>query len=711
MKGNEERLVEFMDGSKKRFVIPVYQRNYDWKQENCKQLFDDLVKVEKCGRRTHFFGSIVSVYQPSGRTTEFLVVDGQQRLTTVSLLLLAIYNLLKAGKVNSSDSNLAQRIYEEYLVDKFQPEETRVKLKPVQNDREAFSKLFGEESERIADSHITKNYDYFVQRVLENEITVDEIVEAIEKLQIINIELSSDDNPQLIFESINSTGVDLTEGDKIRNYILMDLESKLQEKYYLTYWKQIEPLVQRLDGGDGVGLFVRDFLSAEQGEIPNLNRIYPEFKLYAEKFSEREELLRQLLAAAKCYHMLLDPSTIQDKSLASAMENINRQECTPSYPFVLRVFKMFVEGTLSVEQTRSILCMIDAYVLRRLICDLPTNSLNKVFVELHRSVSLHDGNVPYDERVAYVLTTRSGKARFPDDAEFAMALIEKRVYEMRTKNRAYFFSRLENGTSMTAVVNGVKDVVYEKIRLGDYTVEHIMPQTLTEEWRKALGNDWARIHETWLHRLGNLTLTAYNSEMSNKSFVNKAGRSLADLKEEAFGFSSEAHHLFLNEFIAQQETWTENEIKKRAEDLAKRAQGIWKYPETSYQPPRPEVFAYEIVAHRPGFFTNSKPVAFRVRDVEYRTDSWTTIARQVLTLLAKESAEKLHSAAAKSSTIRLALQKTETLMMEEFTPGVFACCHGSVWEKCNVMKQALSEYPNLVVEVVFNNPIEDDDEE
>ena len=209
MKGNETRLVEFMDGSKKRFVIPVYQRNYDWKQENCKQLFDDLVKVENGGRRTHFFGSIVSVYQPSGRTTEFLVVDGQQRLTTVSLLLLAIYNLLKAGKVNSADANLAQRIYEEYLVDKFQPEETRVKLKPVQNDREAFSKLFGEEAERIVDSHITKNYDYFVQRILANEITVDEIVEAIEKLQIINIELSGDDNPQLIFESINSTGVAL----------------------------------------------------------------------------------------------------------------------------------------------------------------------------------------------------------------------------------------------------------------------------------------------------------------------------------------------------------------------------------------------------------------------------------------------------------------------------------------------------------------------
>lgn len=711
MKGNETRLVEFMDGSKKRFVIPVYQRNYDWKQENCKQLFDDLVKVEKGERRTHFFGSIVSVYLPSGRTTDFLLVDGQQRLTTVSLLLLAIYNLLKAGKVKSVDSNMAQRIYEEYLVDKFQPEETRIKLKPVQDDREAFSRLFVEESERIVDSHITRNYDYLVLRILENEITVDEIVEAIEKLQIINIELSGDDNPQLIFESINSTGVGLTEGDKIRNYVLMDLPSNLQERYYDTYWKRIEKLVQRSDGGDGVGLFVRDYLSAAQGEIPNLNRIYPEFKQYAEKYSEREELLKQLFAAAKCYHMLLEPSEIQDRPLACAMENINRQECTPSYPFVLRVFEMFVDGALSVGQIRRILCMIDAYVLRRQICDLPTNSLNKVFVELHRSVSSHDGDAPYDEKVAYVLMTRSGKARFPDDAEFVKAMVEKRVYEMRTKNRAYLFSRLENGTSMTATVNGVKNVVYEKIRLGDYTVEHIMPQTLTEEWRESLGNDWSRIHETWLHRLGNLTLTAYNSEMSNKSFANKTGRSLADLQEDAFGFSAEAHHLFLNEYIARQKAWTEVEIKQRSEDLAKRAQCIWRYPVTSYQPSRPDVFAYDIVAHKPGFFTNSKPIAFRFCDVEYRTDSWATIVRQVLTLLAKESVDKLHSAARKSSTIRLSLHKTETLTMEEFAPGVFACCHGSVWEKCNVLKQALSEYPNLIVEVVFNNQIDDEDDE
>lgn len=712
MKGNETRLVEFMDGSKKRFVIPVYQRNYDWKQENCKQLFDDLVKVERGGRRTHFFGSIVSVYQPSGRTTEFLVVDGQQRLTTVSLLLLAIYNLMKAGKVTSGDANLAQRIYEEYLVDKFQPEETRVKLKPVQNDREAFTKLFAEDAAvRIADSHITKNYDYFVQRVLANEITVDEIVEAIEKLQIINIELSGDDNPQLIFESINSTGVDLTEGDKIRNYVLMDLSASLQEKYFSTYWKPMEQLVHRSDGGDGVGLFVRDFLSAEQGEIPNLNRVYPEFKLFAEQHADREELLKKILAAARCYQMLLDPSKIEDATLANVMANINRQECTPSYPFVLRVFKMYAEGVLPVEQVQRILRMIDAYVLRRLICDLPTNSLNKVFVELHRGVSAHDANVPYDERVAYVLMTRSGKARFPDDTEFAQALVEKRVYEMRTKNRAYFFSRLENGTSRTAAVSGVEDVVYDKIRNGDYTVEHVMPQKLTEEWRMALGEDWARIHETWLHRLGNLTLTAYNSEMSNKSFVSKAGRSLADLKADAFGFSSEAHHLFLNEFIARQETWTEVEITNRAKDLADRAQCIWRYPTTTYNPPQPEVFAYGIVAHRPGFFTNSKPVAFRFRDVEYRTDSWTTIVRQVLTLLAKESTEKLHAAAAKSSTIRLAVNKTDTLVMEEFAPDTFACCHGSVWEKCNVMKQALSEFSDLDVEVVFNNPIEDEEDE
>ena len=711
MKGSETRLTEFMDGSKKRFVIPVYQRNYDWKQENCKQLFDDLVKVIKGKRSTHFFGSIVSVYQPSGKTTDYLIVDGQQRLTTVSVLLLAVYNLLNDGRIQSSDKNLAQRIYEEYLVDKYEPEEKRIKLKPVQNDRDAFSRLFGAEDTHIADSHLTKNYDYFVTRILQNNtISADEIFSAIECLQIINIELTSGvDNPQLIFESINSTGVSLTEGDKIRNYVLMDLKAATQERLFHEYWEPIEKLVSRGDS-DGVGLFVRDYLSCEQGEIPNIARVYAEFKEFAERFEDREALLSEMLSAAKCYRMLLNPAEMKDSRAAQTMTYIDRQECTPSYPFLLRVLRMEAVGELNADQLVSILKQVDAYVLRRLICDLPTNSLNKVFVELHRGISQHDATRPYEERMAYVLRTRAGKARMPDDSEFAKGLEEKKVYELRTKNRAYFFSRLENGISKSAVVHGTDDVVYNMIRSGAYTLEHVMPQTLTPEWRKTLGAESDRVHDTWLHRMGNLTLTAYNSEMGNHAFANKAGRTLEDLQVDGFGFDSEAHHLFLNEFIAAQKEWTEVQIIDRTKMLVERAKKIWAYPECDYAPPKPEVFRYSVRDHRPGFFTNSKPLGFMLGGIEYKNDSWTSIAKQIIRLLAKMSADALRHAAEHSSTIRLSLQKSDTLTMDEVVPGVFVCCNGSVWDKCNVIKQALLAYNDVDVTIVLPTEIEEEEE-
>ena len=240
MKGSECRLIEYMDGSKKRFIIPVYQRNYDWKKENCKQLYDDLVKVVKDNRKSHFFGSLVSYYSPNGKYSDFLVIDGQQRLTTVSLLLLAMYNLIKKGVIVPEDISLSQQIYEDFLVDKYQPQEKRIKLKPVKNDQRAFGKLFDEESEYIRESNLTANYNYFYNRIQKQEITIDQLFDAIFRLEIINITLENDDNPQLIFESLNSTGLDLSEGDKIRNFILMGLPNAEQELFYEKYWNKIE---------------------------------------------------------------------------------------------------------------------------------------------------------------------------------------------------------------------------------------------------------------------------------------------------------------------------------------------------------------------------------------------------------------------------------------------------------------------------------------
>ena len=290
MKGSECKLAEYMEGSKKRFVIPVYQRNYDWKTEHCKQLFDDLVKVIRNHRRSHFFGSIVSVYNPDGRNTEFLVIDGQQRLTTVSLLLLAMYNLIKNEVIIPTTASLSQQIYEDYLVDKWQPKETRIKLKPVKNDQRAFGKLFEETKEHIRESNLTANYNYFYDRIQKQEITVDEIFDAICSLEIINITLNNEDNPQLIFESLNSTGLDLSEGDKIRNFILMGLPTKIQETYYEKYWNRIEECTQY-----DVSAFIRDYLSVKQLSIPSQKRIYVNFKEYVELSGlETEELLKEI---------------------------------------------------------------------------------------------------------------------------------------------------------------------------------------------------------------------------------------------------------------------------------------------------------------------------------------------------------------------------------------------------------------------------------
>ena len=300
MKGSEQRLVEYMDGAKKRFVIPVYQRNYDWKMENCKQLFDDLVKIIRNGRKSHFFGSIVSVYNPDGRNSEYLIIDGQQRLTTVSLLFLAMYNLIENKIIVPKEQSLAQQLYEDFLVDKYQPKETRIKLKPVKNDSKAFGKLFDESSEHIQNSNLTVNYNYFYDRIQRNEISIDELFDAICRLEIISIQLNQDDNPQLIFESLNSTGLALSEGDKIRNFILMGLPTKQQEDFYEKYWNRIEECT-----GYDVSAFTRDYLSVKQTAIPQINRVYYTFKAFVEENSiETEALLAELLKYARFYQTL-----------------------------------------------------------------------------------------------------------------------------------------------------------------------------------------------------------------------------------------------------------------------------------------------------------------------------------------------------------------------------------------------------------------------
>lgn len=364
MKGSECKFVKYMEGADKRFVIPVYQRNYDWKRENCKQLYDDLIKIIRNDRKSHFFGSLVSVYNPEGHNEEFLVIDGQQRLTTVSLLFLAMYNLMSKGVVVPEVSNLMQRIYEEYLVDKWQPKETRIKLKPVKNDQTAFGKLFSDASEHIRESNLTVNYDYFYERIQKQEITIDQLYDAICRLEIINIRLDKDDDPQLIFESLNSTGLDLSEGDKIRNFILMSLSAKEQEDYYEKYWNRIE-ICTHYD----VSAFIRDYLSVKQYATPQQNKVYTVFKDYVEiTKAETEPLLADMLGYAKRYQILLEGGT-GSKELNGCILRLNRLETTVTRPFFLEVLRLLDEHSLTISQvtevfrTRKFIFSAEAFVI------------------------------------------------------------------------------------------------------------------------------------------------------------------------------------------------------------------------------------------------------------------------------------------------------------------------------------------------------------
>ncbi len=614
MKGSEEWLVRYMEGASKHFIIPVYQRNYDWKTEQCKQLYDDLVRVIQQGRKSHFFGSIVSVSDPDGKMLDFLIIDGQQRLTTVSLLFLAMYKLIQEGLVIPDASNLSQRIYEEYLVDKWQPEEKRIKLKPIKNDREAFGRLFSQEDEHITDSNLTINYQYFYERIQRQEISIDELFEAISRLEIINISLNHEDNPQLIFESLNSTGLDLSEGDKIRNYVLMGLPGKEQELYYENYWNKIEVYT-----GYDVSSFIRDYLSIRQQSTPAIKHVYVKFKEYVEDGKlDTEPLLQELLSYAKRYEILLKGNSNYE-AVNNCIYRLNRLKTTVTRPFLLEVLRMHQEGHISAKELAEIFRITETYLFRRTICDLPTNALNKIFLMLHREIiRLDRTETNYLEKFKYILLNKKESGAFPDDEEFGEKFSSKNIYAMKGESKYYLFERLENAGTIET-----KDV-WKHLDKGDYSIEHIMPQTLSPVWIRELGPDYERIHSLWLHRLANLTLTGYNSQYRNAPFCEK--------RDMEHGFKDSG--LRLNQWIWQQDSWGEEVLEARDSLLIKQALAIWPCPETDYIPQQKQLDSFSL--EEDVILTGKLISKFSFRGAEHPVTSWVDMYQQVLMMLHAE---------------------------------------------------------------------------
>lgn len=696
MKGSECRLIEYMEGSKKRFIIPVYQRNYDWRTENCKQLFDDLIKVIKNNRKSHFFGSLVSVYEPSGRNTEFLVIDGQQRLTTVSLLFLAMYNLISNGIIVPEDTSLSKQIYEEFLVDKYQPQDTRIKLKPVKNDQKAFGKLFDSADEYIRDSNLTANYNYFYERIQKQEITIDQLFDAICCLEIINITLNSEDNPQLIFESLNSTGLDLSEGDKIRNFILMGLPAKEQDEYYDKYWNRIEECT-----GYDVSSFIRDYLSVKQLSIPSQKKIYINFKEYVEWSSlEAEMLLIDLLAYAKRYKLLLDGGS-KSKVLDACIYRLNRLETTVTRPFFLEVLRLFDEGKMNIAQVTDVFLITENYLFRRTICDLPTNALNKIFLMLHREIVRYDGTEDdYVDKFQYALLSKKERARFPDDDEFSLRFAERPIYQMNSKNKIYILERLENyGTAED------KDI-YSHCDDGVYSIEHIMPQHLTPAWVKALGEDYEQIHETWLHRIANLTLTAYNSKYSNSTFEEK--------KTMKNGFEDSG--IRMNTYIAKKDKWTLSEIEERSQYLIRRALEIWTIPSTQFKPEEKQLDSHTLDDDDTSVLSGRTIARFSYKNTEQPVTTWVEMYVKVLQMLYSEDKSVITKLAISSDgdvAFHFSFNASDYKKSEEIGDGIYVLTSTNTQSKISVLSRVFKLYDADPADLVFylrdeNEDLEED---
>ncbi|BCL80052.1 COG1479 and DUF1524 domain-containing protein [Ktedonobacteria bacterium brp13] len=564
MKAQENYFLPFLNG-KKQFVIPIYQRTYSWQREQCEQLWNDIVGAgtnqELPG---HFIGSVVYIQQGVilfGNVPQFLLIDGQQRLTTLILLLAALAEIAQQ-EPGETETIYKDDIYDSYLINKFGKEEQRYKLLLTQNDRELLKQIIDQPEKITANNNkvsipLVDNYIFFREQLQHGEVDISTILTGINKLIIVEISLHKNlDNPQLIFESLNSTGMDLSQADLIRNYVLMGLDNDEQTKIYREYWYPIEQKFRYGGNGDYFDRFMRDYLTLKQGVIPNIDKVYTTFKHYHQtKYKITIQEIVQDIARYAEYYANMAFLHEEDPEIKQAMRDINSLKVDVAYPFFLEIYDDYKQNKLSKADLVAILRLIESYVFRRAICSIPTNGLNKVFTTLSAEIDKER----YLESIQAALYTKWGGGRFPRNDEFRAAFVMKDIYN--SSRRHYLLNKLENYQRK------------EQVQILNYTLEHVMPQNsrLSEAWRQALGPEWKDIQARYLHTIGNLTLTGYNPQLSDRPFYEKR------MIEGGFDHSP----LRLNQSLAHLEHWNQQAIEKRAQQLADEAIKIWAIPELS----------------------------------------------------------------------------------------------------------------------------------
>ncbi len=542
IEAKETPLLKFIkDNQKNQLVIPIYQRVYSWEKEQCKELWDDIIKVGGDDKMDgHFIGSILYVLDGITHSDNaLLIIDGQQRLTTITLLLTAL---------RDHWSDKRKEIEDHYLINSNRDGDKKFRLILSESDKDTLLSLIDKDRREPSEpsSKIVENFKLFEEWV-SNTNELETIFKGLEKLMIVEIALEKGkDDPQLIFESMNSKGMELSQTDLIRNYIVMETEVEKQEGFYNKYWrameeefKQDETLFDR---------FVRHYLTIKTREIPNINKVYVALKDYQQKEGIGiEELLKDLQKYCGYFCRIVFKKET-DKDLNKALGFLVDLEMDVVYPLLLELYSDYSDGVLSSNDFISIIALIEGYICRRAVCGLGTNSLNKVFLSFTKHIQKDE----YFKSLKAHFGSLTEKQRFPNNDEFKNRFITIDFYHFK-KNK-YFFERLENFNTK------------EPVNTQECTIEHIMPQTLNLEWERDLGENFQAIHDKYLHTIGNLTLTGYNQKYSNKSFQEKR-----DMEK---GFKQSP--LKLNQSL--KESFGEEVIKKRANDLADWALKIWTYP-------------------------------------------------------------------------------------------------------------------------------------
>ena len=593
MQAAETRLQALIEGTK-QYVVPLFQRAYSWDKKQWGMLWDDLVELcEAENPRTHFIGSMVTMPVPSGPegVAKFLLIDGQQRITTIFILLALLRDRAKSNSLNV----LADEIDDTLLINRYKKGADYYKLQPTQKDgdRVSFQNII---QGIIAQDSFSNAYQFFDKQLRRTGLDEQVLKRIItHNLSMVSIILGQEDDPYLVFESLNAKGLPLTQADLIRNYFLMKIHDNEQEEVYSRYW---EPMQDALK--EDLTEYIRHYLM-KNGVIVKKDDIY---RVLRERILEGNPLrhLQELARFAQYYQKILNPSLEENKVIQRALSRIKQLDITTTYPFLLNCYHDYAQKNISADEFVAILKVLENFIIRRFVCNIAVNGLNKIFPLLY-------GQIKSRETTNFVSELKSAlqTKNYPKDTEFRERLLNSKLYGSG-----------DRAVKTRLILEAIEESYENKEQIGfdNLTVEHIMPQTLTDSWKKSLGDDWETIHEQLLHTLGNLTLTKYNSELSNNTFAEKKEQ----LRES---------HLDINKYVTQQQTWTAEDIEERAAMLADVALSIWPY-----------FGDIKVAQAEQRKVTGTKPRMMSILGQHFTVDSWRDVLVQTMDTIADLEPEK-----------------------------------------------------------------------